>query len=152
MPSRKLVDALEHSVAGHHTIKKRAPVFPGAAMDKKIVEVLGRSEVPLSAYEVADHLRERGHHIAMMSIYRSLDRLCGRQRAEKVETLSAFRLKDASKAVLMICISCGRTSALPAPAQLDTIERAVKRTGFEGARLAVEIIGYCAECRIGRES
>lgn len=127
--------------------RKRAPARPGPVLDRELLEILSASEVPLGAYEIAARLGEDGRHVVIMSVYRSLDRLCARQQVEKVEMTSAFRIKDAARAVLMICVECGRTRSLLLPDHHRAIELALAEAGFAINRLALEAAGTCRQCR-----
>ncbi len=99
-----------NSSPGGRVVRKRAPVFPGPMLDQTLIDLLTQADVPLSAYDLASRLRERGRQMAVMSIYRALDRLCATNAIEKVETLSAYRVKDIPNAILTICPeTCGMT-------------------------------------------
>lgn len=128
------------------TRRKRAPVVPGAELDALLIAILGESRFPLSAYELADHLHEQGRHIAMPSIYRSLERLSLRCAIEKVQTLSAFRLRDQPGAILLICERCGRTEAMPVPDAHDAITGRIAEAGFAITTVSFEVSGTCLDC------
>lgn len=116
-------------------------------LDRSLLELLGESDVPLSAYDLLARLRERGRYMMAASIYRALDRLCARKLIEKVEMLSAFRVKDVPRSILMICERCRRTRPLPVPAVHESLAKSVTRVGFLARAFALEASGLCAECR-----
>lgn len=127
--------------------KRPRAMRPGAMLDQNITRILGAATMPLSAYDIAARLRENGHPIVMMSVYRSLGRLCSRRSVEKIETTARFRIKDAPRTVLMVCIACGATTALPVPGHHEAIEHAVVAAGFPVQRMVLEAVGLCAACR-----
>ena len=127
--------------------RKRAAILPGAVLDEWIVETLSGTDVPLSAYTIADHLRDKGRTGNVMAVYRSLDRLARRAVVERVESLSAYRLRTATQAVLMACSHCGTTTPLPILYEFRSIEQAVRSAGFALDRLALEAVGICEQCR-----
>ncbi|MFB9060568.1 MULTISPECIES: Fur family transcriptional regulator [Sphingobium] len=112
-----------------------------------MTEMLSRSEVPLSAYDLAALIRGDGMRITPVAVYRSLDRLCRRHEAEKVVTLSAYRIKDRAKALLMICQGCDRTRSVSASKLHDAIVQIMSETGFCSDGIAIEVTGYCQECQ-----
>lgn len=130
-------------------IRKRAQPFPAPALDRSLLELLGRSDVPLSAYALLEQLRGQGRHTVAMSVYRALDRLCGRQLVEKVGMLAAFRIKDVPGGVLAVCTACGRTRAAAMPDLHLAIRRGIESTGFTPHVLALEVAGFCADCSDG---
>lgn len=126
---------------------KRAETLRGSILDELVIEILGVTNVPLGAYSIAERLRERRRSGNMMAIYRSLDRLCKRDVIERVESLSAYRLRTAAGAVLMACARCGTTTPLPVEAEFSAIDKAVRDAGFLLNKLALEAVGICASCR-----
>lgn len=108
---------------------------------------LGGDETPLSAYAIAERLRADGHRVNIMSIYRSLDRLCERDVVERVESLSSYRLRSAVAAMLMVCSRCGVATPLPIAEEHARLWASVANTGFAIRKLAIEAVGLCGSCR-----
>ena len=127
--------------------RRRAPVCPGPELDRLVIAALGDEPAPLSAYALVERVRERGQHCYVMAVYRSLDRLCTRDLVERVESLSSYRLRTASDAVLMVCAQCGAATALPIAEQHAQLWASVTATGFAIRKLAVEAVGLCGNCR-----
>jgi len=61
-----------------HAAFASAPSFPAGLLDSSLLELLSQAERPLSAYNLVSLLREQNHQMAVMSVFRSLDRLCAR--------------------------------------------------------------------------
>lgn len=110
------------------------------------MRLLSRQEVPQGAYDLISGLREVGITAPQMSVYRALNRLMQRGAIERVETLSAFRVRDKDDAVLLICIACGRTMSLDAHAQHQALRSNISSGGFTLIATAIEAKGRCAEC------
>lgn len=127
--------------------RKRAPILPGSVLDALILETLGGTDVPLGAYAIAGHLREQCRPGNIMAIYRSLERLARRGQVERVESLSAYRLRTAAQAVLMACSQCGTTRPLSVLSEFNSIAQAVRDAGFALDKLALEAVGVCEQCR-----
>jgi Fur family zinc uptake transcriptional regulator len=138
---------LEHHKAAERALpRKRAPICPGPVLDEAIMDVLSQSDLPLSAYDVADRLRQRGRSIMTASVYRSLARLRVSQQIERVETLSSFRVKDTPKAVIMICSHCGCVQPLAGGILHDAFKDLLAKAGFVADHAAIEATGTCRDC------
>lgn len=131
---------------GRHK-RSRATIVPGEVLERALSRILEQSAVPLSAYTLASDLRDLGHRVPVMSVYRALDRLIDRAIVQKVETLSCYRIRDKADAVLLICTHCGSTQSLSMPAEYDRIVNGLPKRGFDLSNLAIEATGQCAACR-----
>ena len=128
-------------------MRRRAPVCPAPVLDAAILAALADSEVPLSAYDVISVLDRGGRRMAPMSVYRALDRMCARRQIQKVEMVSAYRVRSENPGALLVCTSCGRATALPMATLHEELNGAVVAAGFAPSVTAVEVAGQCAECR-----
>ena len=126
--------------------RTRATVVPGAVLERTLLDVLAGSEVPLGAYSLAAGARTRGRTVPMPSVYRALDRLVASGSIERVESLSAYRIRDKAEAVLMICVHCRRTTSLDVPVQYEGLLSALRDQAFAAAGLALEAKGRCSAC------
>jgi Fur family transcriptional regulator, zinc uptake regulator len=130
----------------HRAHRKKARALPGKVLDGLILEILSGTNVPLSAYAIADRVRDRGGPGYVMTIYRALGRLADREAVERVESLSAYRKRSAWSSVLLVCSRCGVTTSLPVATAFNVIVEAVGATGFRLEKLALEAVGTCARC------
>jgi Fur family transcriptional regulator, zinc uptake regulator len=144
MPDRDIPKSI---APGGRLSRKRGPALPATMLDQSILLLLTRASAPLSAYDLAERLREEGRRVVPMSVYRALDRLCARDQVHKVEMLSAYRVKDVAQPILMICIGCGAIDPLPAPDLHSALAASLERTDFAPRRIAFEVAGLCAGCR-----
>ena len=115
-------------------------------LDSHILQALAQAPVPLSAYELIDALRDARKTVAAPPVYRALKRLLDRDEIERIETLSAYRIRKTEKCIHCICESCGNILTVPVPRAIDALEVAVRATGFVPQRFAVEATGHCAHC------
>ena len=127
--------------------RKRATIVPGAVLDGLVRDALAETAVPLSAYDIAHCLRRQDGPSNMMSIYRSLNRLCERQVVERVETVSAYRLRDVPGAILMTCTQCRATTPVAANQEESRLRSTIADTGFLLSKLVLEATGICGRCR-----
>lgn len=100
----------------------------------------------MGAYELVDALRDARKTVAVTPVYRALKRLLDRNEIERIETLSAYRIRKTEKGIHCICESCGNILTVPVPQTVDALEAAVRVTGFAPQRFAVEATGHCAHC------
>ena len=135
----------QRAMSGRHG-RTRATVVPGAMLERTLLDVLAGVEVPLGAYLLSAEARARGRTVPMPSIYRALDRLVASGSIERVESLSAYRIRDKAEAVLMICVQCRRTTSLDVPTQYEGLLLALRGQAFAAAGLALEAKGRCAAC------
>ncbi|USI72533.1 Fur family transcriptional regulator [Sphingomonas morindae] len=127
--------------------RKRAAVVPGPLLERTLFDILADDDVPLSAYSLAAGLRVRSLSVPMPSIYRALDRMVSAGAIQKVETRSAYRIRDKAEAVLMICVVCGRTTSLAVPVEHRSLVRIMHNSAFAVTGLALEATGHCSKCR-----
>ncbi len=139
-------------VRGSRLSRRRRPTVPAPTLDRSILGLLADAGTPLSAYDLVERLRHQGAQVVAMSVYRSLDRLSGRDQIQKVEMLSAYRVKDTIQPILMICIACGATQAAAAPDLHEALAQSLHRCGFVSRRVALEVAGLCTQCRTTGEA
>lgn len=132
---------------GRQRRRGRSPGVPGAVLEQTLLDALGRTATPLSAYALVSNLRDLGCYVPVVSVYRALDRLIERDLIQKVETLSAYRVRDKAAGVLLVCTHCGRTTSLSMPSEYGNIVHGLPTEDFDLQRLAIEAAGQCALCR-----
>jgi len=125
----------------------RAPSVPASDLDSMIVDLLSGTDTPLSAYDLVERIRERGRRVVPMSVYRALDRLCARDAVQKVEMLSAYRVRDVSNPILLICMGCGSIAPVDADDLHHALAERLAISGFRARIVAVEVAGLCGPCR-----
>ena len=135
------------TAAADRFVRRRAVPVKGSRIDAALLALLSGRDRPLSAYDLAAELRSSGEGMAIMSVYRALDRLVVKQLIQKVETLSAYRLRDQPRGMLLICIDCGSTASLPVLDEHQALMRAAGEHGFQPTDMALEARGRCAACQ-----
>jgi Fe2+ or Zn2+ uptake regulation protein len=122
-------------------VRKRARTFPGAVLDDLAFKAIGASEAPLSAYAIAERVAGLGRGPSKVAaVYRSLDRLCAQGVVERVETLSAYRLRDQANSLLLVHADHQTTTSLPIGPLYDSLKMRVLDAGFKLERLVLEAI------------
>ena len=127
--------------------------------DKKILGALGRSEKPLSAYDILGRARSDALK-APVQVYRSLEKLERRGLVHRIEALNAFvacsehddRCKksehrhDAHRPGFVICRDCGAVREFE-DGRVASIAQEAAGEDFEVSLIALEVYGRCALCR-----
>ncbi|MFA5632909.1 MAG: transcriptional repressor [Porticoccaceae bacterium] len=126
------------------------------AKRKNVLAVLAASELPLSAYDVADHYRERfSDGIPVMSVYRMLDFLIEENLVHKLESSNKYLacshiVCDHAHETpqFLICDHCQRVTEIAI--SNDTIEAlrdSVAAVDFHLRGPKLELHGLCGQCR-----
>jgi Fur family transcriptional regulator, zinc uptake regulator len=127
--------------------------------DKKVLSALGRSEKPLSAYDILDRARSEALK-APVQVYRALEKLEGRGLVHRIEALNAFvacsehdehcraheHRHAAHRPGFVICRACGSVREFE-DARVAAIAEDAAGEGFAVEFVALEVYGRCAPCR-----
>ncbi len=125
-----------------------------------ILQELGRTEKPLSAYDLLDKLRPFGVS-GPPTIYRALDQLLASGKVHRLESMSAFvacrgldhgthdHAHDGLATGFTICDSCGTVAEFEDPMLRERIEADAAAATFRPRSSVVEIRGLCAACDAG---
>ena len=132
---------------------KRVAIADKAA---SILEVLNRSQKPMTAYDLLDQLR--GHGITSPpTMYRALGRLVETGKIHRLETLNAYTVcsdghgshdhrHEALSVGFAICDTCGSVDEFSDPMLKARIEGVVAASAFRPTGTTIEIHGVCARC------
>ena len=116
-----------------------------------VLEVLEKSDAPLSAYTLLDQLRDVGFR-APLQVYRALDKLVAQGRVHRLESLSAFvACQDPAcishaATVFMICEKCGKVSERSDGGVARELHEMAKADGFVVNKTNIELRGDCGKC------
>ncbi len=124
--------------------------------DRKVLGELGRSEKPLSAYDILDRARS-GTLKAPVQVYRSLQKLEQRGFVHRIEALSAFvacadhghehdHASCNHRPGFVICRGCGSVREFE-DERLEGMAAEAAGEGFAIELVALEVYGQCAACR-----
>jgi Fur family ferric uptake transcriptional regulator len=116
---------------------------------RAILDALIESGDHLTADELTDRVRQRATGIGRMTVYRTLELLCGLGLLRPV-----YQGTGAAHYVLMhdghhhhlICSACGRVVEFDECALGDAPARIAGRYGFRVEGHLLELYGVCAEC------
>jgi Fur family transcriptional regulator, ferric uptake regulator len=119
-----------------------------------VMETLADLGCSVTAKEIADALRERGHDVGVASIYRTLDlldRLRLAKRVDSGEGVARYEPVDPSGEHHhhLVCGRCGEVRAFEDSELERAIERLSKRVDYAVEAHDVTLRGECPSCRIG---
>ncbi len=132
---------------------KRVAIADKAA---SILEVLTRSEKPMTAYDLLDRLRGQGI-TSPPTVYRALGKLVDSGKIHRLETLNAYTVcsddhgshdhpHDAFSVGFAICDTCGSVDEFSDPMLKARIHDVVAASAFKPTGTTIEIHGTCARC------
>lgn len=79
-------------------------------------------------------------------VYRTLARLMETGRVHRLESLSAYVLKNGTSDAWLICDYCHKVRVQPAPDTVELLRGCAATHGFRVSRLIIELHGRCASC------
>lgn len=110
------------------------------------MDLLARSNRPVSAYDMASRSICAGQPLVPNQVYRTLTRLIEQGRVHKIETLSAYILKREPFDACFICDTCHSVQLMSCPDSLALLLARARQHGFIGLRPVIETHGRCADC------
>lgn len=119
-----------------------------------VLNVLKRSEGPLSAYVILDKLRDQGFR-APLQVYRALEKLLELGLVHRLESLNSFVACAHSgesccshgTVAFAICNACGHVTEFHDHTVDHRLEEWVKSHSFKPEKTTIEIRGLCASCQ-----
>ena len=117
---------------------------------KTVLQLLCKSDKPMSAYELLDQLRGVVKNPAPPTVYRALDFLLEQGLVHKLESLHAYvgcsHPDHPHASQFLICDDCGEVAEVEDPSVMNSLKAAGKAVGFRAKRPVVEVLGTCAQC------
>ena len=116
-----------------------------------VLNALTETDVPLSAYQILDKLRDDGLR-APLQVYRALEKLTALGHVHRLESLNAFvacrhpGCDNHHTVVFAICDDCGKVSEISDPALASKLTELTETAGFTPTKSTVELRGHCGGC------
>lgn len=107
----------------------------------------------MGAYALREVLsKEFGRKLTAPTIYRTLDYLCAKGVATRIESRNAYiacwHPEDEHACVLFVCDRCGRSTEVENKRLERMIALDAKNLGFEINRHVLEFSGSCSACQV----
>ncbi len=123
-------------------------------MRRRVLEELSRASEPLTAYDLADLVRDE-KRVAPVTVYRALEFLLDAKLIHRIVTRNAYTPCDHAPhhdetPVFLVCANCGTVEEIPSETFGHDLAEAIARTGFKPKSRVFEIEGECAKCQAAR--
>lgn len=102
-----------------------------------------------SAQEVHHLLKQRGEHVGLTTVYRSLQILADAHEVDVLRTIEgekAYRRCSATHHHHLVCRNCGRTVEVDGPAVERWTRQVAADHGYADVNHTLEIFGACPLC------
>ncbi|ABI69190.1 Fur family transcriptional regulator [Syntrophomonas wolfei] len=115
-----------------------------------ILDILQKSDRPLTAEETAERIKKKEPRISVATIYRNLNLLV------EIEVLSKLEIADAAARFQinqghnhhLLCLGCGAAIKIGICPLQGRVEELIQEHGFSIDSHYFEITGYCRECQL----
>jgi len=123
-------------------------------MRRRVLKELSLSSEPLTAYDLADLVRD-DKRVAPVTVYRALDFLLQAKLIHRIVTRNAYTPCDHAPhhdetPVFLVCAECGAVEEIASETFGHDLGEAIAETGFRPKSRVFEIDGECAKCQAGR--
>lgn len=115
----------------------------------EVLALLREVDSSHSAQRLHQMLRERGAHVGLTTVYRTLQLLVDAGEVDATRLPGGdqlFRLCSPGHHHHLVCRQCGRTVEVAGPAVEQWADRIAASHGFTDVGHTVEIFGTCADC------
>ena len=123
-------------------------------MRRRVLAELARSAEPLTAYDLADLVRD-AKRVAPVTVYRALEFLLDARLIHRIVTRNAYTPCDHAPhhdetPVFLVCAQCGTVDEIPSVAFEHDLSETIAEVGFRPKSRVFEIEGECAKCQATR--
>ncbi|WP_075216305.1 Fur family transcriptional regulator [Mongoliimonas terrestris] len=126
------------------------------AQRRQVLDVLLARHVPMSAYEIIDHIADRSRRPSPISVYRALDFLVANRFVHRIESRNAFlacshdhgEASAEAAVVFLLCESCGVAVEAEDAGLAPVLDRMAAASGFQATSAVLEMRGLCARCQL----
>jgi Fe2+ or Zn2+ uptake regulation protein len=121
---------------------------------KLVLAILARASEHLDANDIYDQGRRRDVHLSLSTVYRTLSML---KETGVVRELHLdgeqhhYELDGKDEHSHLVCMECGQVIEADSTPFAEAASVTAQVYGFEVASAHVELAGYCADCRKGRD-
>ncbi|MET0310054.1 MAG: transcriptional repressor [Sphingomonas sp.] len=112
----------------------------------EIVQLLQRSQVPLTGIEIANRLRHDDPRVSNSLVFRALQQLRRDAVIRKIEHLNGYALGGETRTISLVCAECGKLFAIEEDAFFERLDDIARRQGFRPSRYVIEFAGTCGRC------
>ena len=123
-------------------------------MRRRVLAELARSPEPLTAYDIADLVRD-DKRVAPVTVYRALEFLLEAKLIHRIVTRNAYTPCDHAPhmdetPVFLVCAQCGTVDEIASETFAHDLSESMAEIGFRPKSRVFEIEGECAKCQAAR--
>ncbi|MBG6056453.1 Fur family ferric uptake transcriptional regulator [Salinibacterium sp. CAN_S4] len=103
----------------------------------------------ISAQDLHGRLRDQGSAIGLATVYRALNEMARVGQADVLQISSTgqlFRSCESGHHHHLVCVDCGKTVQVDAPAE-EWVEKVAADEGFTLVRHVLDVFGRCRQCQ-----
>ena len=120
-------------------------------MRRRVLAELAASPEPLTAYDLADRVREE-KRVAPVTVYRALEFLLDAKLIHRIVIRNAYTPCDHAPhhdatPVFLVCTHCGNVEEIPSETFQHDLSETIAEVGFKPKSRVFEIEGECAKCQ-----
>ncbi len=118
-----------------------------------LLELIREAEGHLDATELYQLARERDPRISLSTVYRTLSMLKEVGLVNELhfaEEHHHYEVKPPAEHFHLVCLRCGKVIEFGSPLTDQLKTELTARHGFDITSTAIDLAGYCAECRAER--
>jgi Fur family ferric uptake transcriptional regulator len=142
-------DAMTIQRNGGVAIAVKKPAERHTKQKDAVLQALRGCEDFVSAQDLHRQLAEQGEHIGLATVYRQLNGLAAKGRADtiRLNEQQMFRICDESgHHHHLVCEQCGRTVEIDPPDE-NWLRKVAQEHGYTVISHTVEVFGLCPDCQ-----
>lgn len=120
-------------------------------MRRRVLEELATSAEPLTAYDLADRVRDQ-KRVAPVTVYRALEFLLEAKLIHRIVIRNAYTPCDHAPhhddtPIFLVCTRCGTVEEMPSESFAHDLSASLAEVGFRPKARVFEIEGECVRCQ-----
>lgn len=119
-----------------------------------ILEIIQQGQGHLDADEIYRRARNRRPRLSLSTVYRTLQALKELGLVEELrfdDTHHHYEVKSSTKHHHLVCLGCGKVIEFQYPLSRYVKRNVAEARDFEIVDTEIRMIGYCSQCRQGRQ-
>lgn len=130
----------------------RSPKLKSKSNEELVLDVVAKSDKPLSAYDILEKLARFGIS-GPPTVYRALEKLMKAGQIHRIQSINAFvachkeaNCKHTHHNTFTVCSDCGGVEEIHDDRIASLIESISKTRRFQVEQQTIELVGRCASC------
>jgi Fur family transcriptional regulator, ferric uptake regulator len=149
------MDSAQRHGAGRSQVPGQLKGFRMTRDRRVILQVLRECGIPLTAEGVFDRVNAAVPHLALSTVYRTLDELVSRGSMQRTlvsnDGHAFFELVGHGHRHYMVCLGCHQMFPIRKCPVEDSVDSVAEGLGFDVTDHSLVLYGYCHSCRPKRQ-